>query len=80
MSIRKSLTVLTPIGKMTSAKVVSYLYVGGLKVGALRANIMTNWQASNLASLIALQNDVAKNSLWRSTAVNIPRSGNSSTT
>jgi hypothetical protein len=36
---------------------------------------MTNWQASKCTYLIALQNDDAKNSLWRSTAVHIPRSG-----
>ena len=52
------------------------MYIGGLKVGALRADLMINWQAGKCASLIALQNDVAMNSLWRSTAVNIPRSGN----
>jgi hypothetical protein len=28
-----------------SVKAVAYLYIGGLKVGALRANLMTNWQA-----------------------------------
>jgi hypothetical protein len=55
------------------------MYIGGLKVEALRADLMTNWQARKYASLIALQNDDAKNSLWRSIAVNILRSGSSST-
>ena len=63
-----------------SIKVASYLYIGGLTIGALQANFMTDWQTSKYASLINLQNDVAKTSLWRSTAVNIPRSGNSETT
>ena len=34
---------------------------------------MTNWQAGKYDSLIALHNNVAKNSLWRSVAVNILR-------
>jgi hypothetical protein len=56
------------------------LYIGGLRVGALRADLMTNWQASKYASLLTLQNDVAKNSLRRSTAVNIPRNSTPATT
>ena len=56
------------------------MYIGGLKVGALRADLMTNWHANKYASLIALQNDGAKNSLQRSIAVNISRSVNSGTT
>jgi hypothetical protein len=56
------------------------MYIGGLKVGALRANLMTNWQANKYDSLIALHNDVAKNSLWRSAAVNNPRNSISATT
>jgi hypothetical protein len=41
---------------------------------------MTNWQACKYDSLLTLQNDVAKNSFWRSTAVNIPRNSSSATT
>ena len=41
---------------------------------------MTNWQACKNDSLLTLQNDVAKNSLWRSAAVNIPRNSSSATT
>ena len=41
---------------------------------------MTNWQASKCVSLIALQNDVAKNSLRCSAAVKTPRYGSSATT
>jgi hypothetical protein len=37
---------------------------------------MTNWQTSKYASLIAFQNDAAKNNLLRSAAVNIPMSDN----
>ena len=40
---------------------------------------MTNWQASKYDSLIYLYNGVAKNSLWRSIAVNIPRNSSSAT-
>jgi hypothetical protein len=56
------------------------MYIGGLKVEALRAELTTNRHAINYASLSALRNDAAKNSLWRSTAANILRSGNSDTT
>ena len=41
---------------------------------------MTKWQASKYVSLITLQNDAAKNSLWRSAAVNLPRNSSSATT
>ena len=41
---------------------------------------MTNWQANKYVYLLTLHNDVAKNSLWRSTAVNIPSNSGSATT
>jgi len=41
---------------------------------------MTNWQIDKYDSLLTLQNDAAKSSLWRSTAVNIPRNSCSATT
>ena len=63
-----------------SIKAAAYTYIAGLKVGALRADLMTNWQASNYSSLLALQNDDAKNSLWRSTAGISPSSGSFCTT
>ena len=31
--------------KDISVKAATYLYIGGLKVGALRADLMTNWHA-----------------------------------
>jgi len=81
MSIRKNLIVLNSYWKdVISVKAASYLYIGDLKVGAVQTNLMTKWQAYKYACLIGLQNDAAKKSLWRSTAVNIPRSGNSGTT
>ncbi len=40
-----------------------YIYIGGLKNGTLRADLMTNWNWGKYLSLIALQNDAAKNSL-----------------
>jgi hypothetical protein len=55
------------------------LYIGGLKVEALRADLMTNRPAGKYESLIALHNDASKNSLWRSAAVNTPRNGSSNT-
>ena len=61
-------------------KAVAYLYIGGLKVGALRAYLMTDWHAGNYDYLIALHNDVAKNSFWRSAFVNIPKNSSSATT
>ena len=56
-----------------SVKTATYLYIRGLKVGALRADLITNREACKHDSLIALQNDAAKNSLWRSAAVNTQR-------
>jgi hypothetical protein len=41
---------------------------------------MTNWQEGKYDSLLTLQNGAAKNCLWCSTAVNIPRSSSSATT
>jgi hypothetical protein len=41
---------------------------------------MTNWQAGKYDFFLTLQNDAVKNSLWRSTAVNIPRNSSSATT
>jgi hypothetical protein len=41
---------------------------------------MTNWEAVKYDFLLTLQNGAAKNSLWRSTAVNIPRNSSSATT
>ena len=63
-----------------SVMAAAYLYTGGLKVGALRAYLMTYWQACKYDSLLTLQNDVAKKSLWHSDAVNIPRNSSSATT
>ena len=62
-----------------SVKADAYMYIGGLKVGAFRADLIINWQAGKYGSLLTLQNDVAKNSSWLSAAVNIPRSSNSAT-
>jgi hypothetical protein len=45
------------------------MYIGGLNNSSLRANLVTTWQNSNYLSIIALQNDVAKNNLWRSTSI-----------
>jgi hypothetical protein len=56
-----------------SVKVASYLYIGGLKNGSLRADLMSNWQTGKYATLMALQTDAAKNSLWRSSTVITPR-------
>ena len=36
---------------------------------------MINWQSCKYDSLIAMRYDVAKNMLWRSTAIITPRSG-----
>ncbi len=55
-----------------SVKVVAYLYIRGLKNCSVRADLMTNWQTGKYATLMELQNDVAKISLWRSsTTINI---------
>jgi hypothetical protein len=56
------------------------MYIGDKKFGALRANLITNWHACKYDSLLTLQNDAAKNSLWHSATVNIPRNSNSATT
>ena len=63
-----------------SVKAAAYLHIGGLKLGALRADLMTNEHAVKYDSLLFLQNDAAKNSLWRSAAVNIPRKSSFATT
>ena len=62
-----------------SVKAAAYLYIGSLKDGALRADLITNWQACKYESLLTLQNAAAKNSLWRSTAENFPRNSSSAT-
>ena len=61
-----------------SVKVAAYLYIGGLKNGSVRADLMTNWQTGKYATLMELQTDAAKNSLWRSSTVITPRTGSSS--
>jgi hypothetical protein len=43
-----------------SLKVRAYMYIGGLRTDALRANLTTDWQATKYASLIALKSNVAK--------------------
>jgi hypothetical protein len=58
-----------------SVKVAAYPYIGGLKNGSVRADLMTNWQTGKCATLMELQTDAAKNSLWRSSTVITPRSG-----
>ena len=60
-----------------SVKVAAYLYISGLKNASVRADLMTNWQTSKYAPLVDLQNDAAKNSLWRSSTIITPRSGGS---
>ena len=63
-----------------SVKAASYLYIRGLRVGALRADLMTNWQIVKYDSLIDLHNIATKNSSRRSAAINTPRNGSSATT
>jgi hypothetical protein len=63
-----------------SVKAAAYLLIGGLKVGALRTNLMTNWQECKYDFLLTLQNDAAKNTLWRSAVENILRNISSATT
>ena len=53
------------------------MYIGGLKNGSVRADLMTNWQTGKYATLMHLQNDSAKNTLWRSSTIITPRSGGS---
>ncbi len=62
-----------------SVKAASYLYIGGLRNGSLRADLMSNWHARKYATLMALHTDVAKNSLWRSSIVIKPKTGGSNT-
>ena len=63
-----------------SVKAAAYLYIGGLKVGALRVDLMTNWEECKYDFLITSQKDVAKNSLWCSAAVHFPRNSSSAST
>jgi hypothetical protein len=63
-----------------SSKAAAYMYIASLKVGALRADLITTWQVDKYDSLIALQNYAAKNSLWCSTAIITPRLGSFGTT
>ena len=46
-------------------KAPAYLYIGGLKTCALRAYLITNWEAGKCASLIDMPNNATKNNLWR---------------
>ena len=54
--------------KSIDIKAAVYIYIGGLKNGSLRADLMTNWQTGKYLSTISMQNDASKNSLWRSTS------------
>jgi hypothetical protein len=40
---------------------------------------MSNWQSGKYATLMALQTDASKNSLWRSSTMITPKTGGSST-
>ncbi len=53
--------------------IVEYLYIGGLHNGSDRVDFMTNPQTGKYAILMALQNDAAKNILWRSSTRITPR-------
>jgi hypothetical protein len=53
------------------------MYIGGLKNGPGRADLMFNWHTGKYASLMDLQNDFAKYSLWRSSTIIAPRMGGS---
>ena len=53
------------------------MYIGGLKYGSVRADLMTNWQTGKYATLMDLQNDAAENSLRRSSTIVTPRIGGS---
>jgi hypothetical protein len=55
-----------------------YMYIGGLKNGSVRADLMTNWQTGKYATLMDLQTTDAKQSLWRSSRVITPMSDSSS--
>ncbi len=52
----------------TDVKAAVYIYIGGLKNGALRVDLMTHWQMGKYLNIIALQNDAAKNSLWHASS------------
>ncbi len=60
-----------------AVKVAVYLYIGGLKNGSARADFMFDCQTSKYATLMDLQNDATKNSLWRSSTIITPRMGGS---
>ncbi len=62
-----------------SVKVASYLYIGGLRNGSLRADLMSDWQANKYATLMVLQTNAAKNSLWRSSIVITPMTSGTNT-
>jgi hypothetical protein len=52
-----------------------YLYIGGLKNGSVRADLVFNLHTGKYVTLMGLQNDAAKNSLWRSSTIITPRMG-----
>ena len=56
MSILRNLIVLIPIGRIPSlfVNVVEYMHIIGLKVGALRADFLTNWRFGKHVLLRAL--------------------------
>ena len=58
-------------------KVAAYMYIGGLKNGSVRADLMPNCQTGKYATLVYLQNDATKNYLWRSSTIITPRSSGS---
>jgi hypothetical protein len=62
--------------KSIDIKAAVYMYIGGLKNGALRADLMTNWQTGKYATITALQTDAAKNAMWRNTSAYANGSGN----
>jgi hypothetical protein len=45
--------------KSIDIKAAVYMYIGGLKNGSLRADLMTIWQTGKYLSIIALQNDAS---------------------
>jgi hypothetical protein len=60
-----------------AVKVAVYMYIGGLKNGSVRAGLIFNWQFGKYATLMDFQNDVATNSLWRSSTIITPSMGGS---
>ena len=66
----RTLLLTTRIGRTpsTSNKAAVCIYIGGLMNGALRADLMTNWQYGKYNSIIALHNNAAKNCLWRASS------------